>query len=218
MKGVIFDLDGTLINSLTDIALCMNEVLTEFGHKTHPIEDYNYFVGDGALVLSQNALPKQISQEEVLKVFERFKEHYDQNIYDNTQPYEGILELLEKLEKEQFKLGILSNKPHQFTLAYAKKFFSHLNFQEIHGQKEHIEKKPDPTGALHIAQEFKLQPQEIFYVGDTSTDMKTAHNARMKSIGVAWGFRPIEELIEYKAHFIANSPQELFEIIMKEKS
>lgn len=218
MKAVVFDLDGTLINSLKDIALCMNDVLKEFNYKTHEIEQYNYFVGDGALVLSQNVLPNDSTQEEVQMVFKRFKEVYDLNIYHNTKPYEGIMELLKKLENEEFKLGILSNKPHEFTLKYAQKYFKHLNIQEVHGQKEDIPKKPHPMGALNIAKNFNLDTKEIFYVGDTSTDMKTATNANMKSIGVAWGFRPVEELLEHKANFIANDPQELFEIIMRFKS
>ena len=218
MKGIIFDLDGTLINSLQDIALCMNDVLKQFNHKTHDIKEYNYFVGDGALVLTQNVLPKNSTQQEIQKVLERFKEVYNLNIYHNTKPYEGIIDLLKKLEKEQFKLGILSNKPHKFTLQYAQKHFNDLNFQEIHGQKENIPKKPHPLGALNIAESFNLKTNEIFYVGDTSTDMKTASNANMKSIGVAWGFRPVEELLEYKADFIANNPEELFDIIMSAKS
>lgn len=218
MKAIIFDLDGTLINSLTDIALCMNEVLAKLNYSTHKIEDYNYFVGDGAMVLSENVLPKTASKEQVQEVFEEFKNLYDQNVYENTQPYEGILTLLKNLENANFKLGILSNKPHKFTLKYAQKFFSQFNIEEIHGQKEHIEKKPNPTGALNIAKSFNLHPNEIFYVGDTSTDMKTATNAQMKSIGVAWGFRPVRELVEHRADFIANSPEELFDIARQNQS
>lgn len=218
MKGIIFDLDGTLINSLTDIALCMNEVLNALHYPTHKITDYNYFVGDGAWVLSQNVLPTTATQNEIQKVFEAFKKRYDLNIYENTQPYEGVLSLLNNLEKENFKLGILSNKPHKFTLQYAKKFFGDVNIQEIHGQKEHIEKKPNPTAAISIANNFNLQPKEIFYVGDTATDMKTATNAQMKSIGVSWGFRPISELIENKADFIAHTPEEIYDIVMRLKS
>ena len=214
MKGIIFDLDGTLINSLTDIALCMNEVLQQMQLPTHDIQQYNYFVGDGAWVLSQNVLPKNSQEHLVKEVFERFKKLYDENIYENTKPYDGIYELLQQLEQHSFKLGILSNKPHEFTLKYAKKFFSEYAFEEIHGQKKEAMKKPHPAGALHIAQAFGLQSQEIFYIGDTSTDMKTAYNAKMKSIGVTWGFRPKEELIEHGAHYIAHTPQEIFEIVM----
>jgi len=213
MKAIIFDLDGTLINSLDDIALSMNDVLKEFDYEEHKIEDYKYFVGDGALVLVQNSLPKDTPEDLVRKMFKRFIEVYETGVHHNTKPYEGIYELLEKLRNTPVKLGILSNKPHEITKLYMNKLFSDYDFVEIHGQKEGVTKKPDPIGALNIAKSLNLEPEKIYFVGDTSTDMKTAKNANMKSIGVSWGFRPKEELIEHGADYIVENCEELWDII-----
>ncbi len=215
-KAVIFDLDGTLIDSLEDIALSMNDVLEEFNLPTHPLSAYNQFVGDGALYLTQRAVPYNTPLEQIDKILARYKDVYDKAIHDSTKPYEGIYELLTHLQKLPLKLGILSNKPHEFTLKYAHSLFAEYPFLEIHGQKEDVPKKPHPQGAFNIANAFNLTPEEIFYVGDTPTDMYTAHNAKMKSIGVLWGFRTKEELVEANAHYLAKTPMDILEIITKE--
>jgi len=213
MKAVIFDLDGTLINSLEDIAICANQVLKELNHDRHEIQDYKKFVGDGALFLMQNALPKQCSAQEIEFGFQRFKEVYDLNIHKNTKPYEGIYDLLNKLEALNVKKGILSNKPHKFTLKYTQNLFNDYIFDEVHGQKEGILKKPDPTMAIQIAKNLNIPCEKIFYVGDTATDIKTAQNANMKSVGVLWGFRTKKELEEQGADFIVETPLELWELL-----
>lgn len=215
-KAVIFDLDGTLIDSLEDIALSMNDVLKEFNLPTHPLSAYNHFVGDGALYLVQRAVPKNSSEELIDTILIRYKEVYDRAIHHSTKPYDGIYELLTQLQTLPLKLGILSNKPHEFTLKYAQNLFNEFNFSEIHGQKEDVPKKPHPQGAFNIANAFNLESNEIFYVGDTPTDMFTAHNANMKSIGVLWGFRTKEELVEAKANFLAKEPLDILKIILNE--
>lgn len=212
-KSIIFDLDGTLINSLNDIALSMNQVLKSNRFNEHPIEKYNYFVGDGALILVKNALPKNSDDKLVNKLLKEFITIYDNKIHNNTKPYDGIYELLDKLEIENIKKGVLSNKPHKFTLQYVNSLFSKYNFQEVHGQKDQVPKKPDPTMALNINKIFGTSLKNSFFVGDTSTDMKTAKNAGMIAIGVAWGFRPIEELIEFGADFIAHTPMDIYEYV-----
>lgn len=214
-KAVIFDLDGTLIDSLEDIARSMNEVLQEFNLPTHEISAYNHFVGDGALFLAKKAVPKNSSEELINQVFERFKELYDTVVCEDTQVYEGIHELLEILQSHELKLGVLSNKPHEFTCKYVQTLFASYHIHEVHGQKEHIPKKPHPLGALNIAEALSLNCDEIFYVGDTPTDILTAQNAKMKNIGVLWGFRPKEELEEAGADFLAHTPQDIWEIIQK---
>jgi len=212
-KAIIFDLDGTLLDSLTDIALCANEVLKEFNHPTHEIEDYKKFVGGGALFLMRNCSLKNSSNEEINRLFERFKEVYDTAVYSNTKPYDGVFELLDNLSKHDYKIGVLSNKPHRFTLKYVDKFFDKYNFCEVHGQKESIPKKPDPIGAINIAQAFKMECKNILFVGDSDVDMQTAKNAGMTAVGVNWGFRTIEELKEHGADYIVDTPLDIIDLL-----
>ncbi|PLY10663.1 MAG: HAD family hydrolase [Arcobacter sp.] len=213
MKSMIFDLDGTLINSLLDIALSMNSVLKKHDYPSHEIEKYNYFVGDGALVLVKNAMPENSKEEEIKKVLKSFIEIYEQNTHNNTFAYEGIYEMLEKIELLNIKKAVLSNKPHKFTIKYMEKIFNNFYFQEIHGQKIDVPKKPDPTMAVQIATKLNTNIEDMIFIGDTSTDIKTAKNANMKSIGVAWGFRPIEELKEAGADFIAHKPMDIVDYV-----
>ena len=212
-KGIIFDLDGTLLDSLEEIAQSMNEVLKEFNLPTHPLSSYNQFVGDGALYLIQRAVPKKSSAQLIDSILTRYLEVYNQSLCDTTQPYEGIYELLKALNSLPIQLGILSNKPHLFTLKYAQTLFGEFNFSQVHGQKQDVPKKPHPQGALSIANAFNLASQEILFVGDTPTDIHTAHNANMKSIGVLWGFRTKEELQEAQADYLVQHPLEILDII-----
>lgn len=213
-KTIIFDLDGTLIDSLEDIAVCMNKVLEELNLPTYEINDYKYFVGGGISVLVDNALKGQSTQikEEVTK---RFKVIYDQKLHAKTKPYEGIYELLEELDKLDCNLAILSNKPHEFTVEYANSLFNNFNFKEIHGQKESVPKKPDPIAAINIAKSLNTPCEEIYFVGDTMVDMQTAKNAGMIAIGVLWGFRDEKELNEHGADYLVSHPLEILEIIKK---
>ncbi|WP_419771080.1 MAG: HAD family hydrolase [Candidatus Marinarcus sp.] len=212
-KALIFDLDGTLIDSLLDMALCMNQVLKEFDLPTHELNAYNHFVGDGVLFLTQRAVPKNTTQEVIEKVVTRYKEVYDSVVCQNTKAYAGIYELLDKLQTNHLKMAVLSNKPHEFTLKYVETIFGAFNFCEVHGQKENVPKKPHPQGAITIAKNFNLNPDEIFYIGDTPTDIYTAKNANMKSIGVLWGFRTKEELQEAGADFLVSHPTQIWNII-----
>ncbi len=214
-KTIIFDLDGTLIDSLEDIAVCMNQVLKELELPTHEMQDYKYFVGGGISVLVDNAL-KGYSQEIKEEVTEKFKVVYDQKLHLKTKPYDGIYELLDELKRLDFNIGILSNKPHEFTIAYATNLFSKYNLEEVHGQKKEIPKKPDPIAAINIAKKFNVPCEEVYFVGDTMVDMQTAVNAKMIGIGVLWGFRDKEELIENGATFVVEHPLDILKIINKE--
>ncbi|WP_072682629.1 HAD family hydrolase [Arcobacter sp. LA11] len=212
-KALIFDLDGTLIDSLTDIALCANKVLKEFNLPTHSIEDYKTFVGGGADILIKNCTPTNSSKELRQEVLEQFKIVYDQNLQGNTKPYDGVYELLEILKNKNYKLGVLSNKPHKFTLKYIEQFFSFYNISEPHGQKEEIPKKPNPIGAINIAKSFNLPSENIYFIGDSDVDMQTAKNAGMIAVGVKWGFRGVEELLENGADFIVETPLDILKLL-----
>lgn len=213
-NGFIFDLDGTLINSLTDIALCSNIVLKEFNLPTHEIADYKYFVGGGAEVLVNNAIPKDSSEELNQKVLKRFKEVYDSELHYNTKPYDGVYDLLDLLYENEIKVAILSNKPHEFTIKYVQEFFvKYTNILEVHGSKKDTPKKPHPSAALQIASSLNLKCEDIYFVGDSDVDMQTAKSANMKAVGVSWGFRGPKELIENGALHIVQTPVDIFKLI-----
>jgi len=214
-KAVIFDLDGTLIDSIKDIALSTNQILEELGYKQHPLDAYINFVGDGALTLLKNSLPTDVDEPTLEKALVLFKKFYGDRIHANTQPYEGIIEMLDLLKETELKLCVLSNKPHTFTVEFIKYFFNKYPFLEIHGQKDDVPKKPDPKGALNIAEALGLNTNEIVFVGDTPTDINTAKNAGMISIGVSWGYRSVEELINADANMIAQTPKHLTQILLE---
>jgi len=210
-KLVIFDLDGTLIDSLKDIAFCTNYVLRSFGCKEHPVESYKNFIGDGARELVKRALPEDFNKIE--EALEMFKEEYSNKINENTKPFEGIYEMLQALESN-CEFALLSNKPHKFTIEYMEVFFKDFNFKAIHGQKEEVPKKPNPAGVYNILEELGYDSKGVFYVGDTTTDMKTAVNSNIIPIGVLWGYQEKSKLLEYGAKHIVSTPKQIVDIII----
>jgi len=213
-NALIFDLDGTLINSLEDIAICSNIVLKEFNLPEHPLENYKYFVGGGAEVLVNNAIPKDSTKELNERVLERFKEVYDSELHLNTKPYDGVYELLDLLHNNNIKVAVLSNKPHEFTIKYVDEFFpKYTNILEVHGSKKDTPKKPNPLAAIQIANALKIECENIYFVGDSDVDMQTAKNSNMKAVGVSWGFRGPKELIENGADHIVETPVDIFNLL-----
>ncbi len=215
-KGIIFDLDGTLINSLTDIANCMNKALADFNMPTHEEESYKDFIGTGVLNLTKNALKGDFKGDSELTemVRSRYSAYYDTHYLDNTKPYEGIVALLLALKKQGFKMGVLSNKPHSFTVLLTETLFGKEFFHMILGQQDGLPKKPDPLTALMIAKELSLNPDEILYVGDSGVDMQTAKRANMTAVGVLWGFRGEEELKENGANRIVHTPEDILKLAL----
>lgn len=211
-KTVIFDLDGTLLDSIEDIASSMNKVLESLQLPTHKIEDYKHFVGGGVDILVENALSNQ-SKEIKDEVIKRFKIEYDGKLHSKTIPYDGIYELLDELKKLDINLAVLSNKPHEFTVSYVNHFFKNYNFKEIHGQKKDVPKKPDPKAALDIVKCLDSSCENTYFIGDTKIDMQTAKSANMTAIGVLWGFRDEKELRDFGADFIVSNPLEILKII-----
>ena len=214
-KALIFDLDGTLINSLEDITNCANKAISELGFKTHSFEDFKKFVGEGAWNLLKNALPQNTEKEIIDEAYKRYQKYYEQEKFDNTYVYDGIFDLIDFCATQNIKMAVFSNKPHIFTTACVDHFFAKNTFLMTIGQSEETPKKPDPTGALRISKFLEIAPNDIWFVGDTKTDILTAKAASMKSVGCTWGFRSKDELENFGADFIISHPSQLIEILNK---
>ncbi len=216
-SAVLFDLDGTLLDTLEEIAAAANAVLRRRGYACHEIQAYRYFVGDGVRRLVERVLPEgRRSSEQVRQFAEELAAEYEHRADRLTKIYPGIPELLTALEDREILKAILSNKPHLLTLRCAGRFLSRWQFQPILGQQADVPKKPDPASALHIAEQLNLPANSILYVGDTDVDMQTARAAGMCSVGALWGFRDREELLANGAGFIAEMPKQILPLLRKE--
>ncbi len=214
-RACIFDLDGTLANTLYSIAYFGNTALQSFGLPPIEAETYKTLVGNGADVLLRRMLQKvgaTFSEEEFRSLRKEYDRLYESDPMKLVTSYEGLTELLARLKKEGLLLGVLSNKPDNMTRYVAESLYPDT-FHHIQGQQENVPKKPDPTAALSIAKEFHLSPREILYVGDSGVDMQTGNNAGMDPCGVLWGFRGKQELLENGAKHLAETAGELEEII-----
>jgi len=209
-EGVIFDLDGTLLDSLEDIANAANEVLRELGKDALPIDRYRVLVGDGVGVLMERILPNAADDAEFrLECMHRFEHHYQLHWNKRSKPYDGIDNLLNSLVQSGMALAVFSNKPDAFTKKCVEHFFPQVPFFSVLGQSNRFPKKPDPSGGLWIASQMGVAIDRIAYVGDTNTDMKTAVGAGFFAIGVAWGFRTRQELESSGARVVYNDPSAL---------
>lgn len=212
--AVLFDLDGTLLDTLDDLADAVNRVLAARGFPLHPIADYRYFVGDGSVKLIERALPPERCDSATRKdCLARFKLEYERNWNVKTRPYPGIPQMLDGLVERGVRLAVLSNKIDSFTRQCVAEFLPRWKFDVILGQREGIAVKPDPSGALEVAREMGLPPARFLYLGDTSVDMQTAHAAGMHSVGALWGFRDRDELERNGAKVIISKPMELLSIL-----
>lgn len=213
-KAVIFDLDGTLLDTIEDLADSMNNVLTRYNFPTHTVDEYKYFVGEGVDELIRKSLPEnQRSDEMIKRCVVEMREEYSKLWYNKTRPYDGINELLYNLTKRNVKMAVLSNKIDHFTKMMVKKLLPDWNFQIVLGSRPNVPNKPDPTSAIEIANSFGVPPHEFIYLGDTSIDMETANNAGMYPIGALWGFRTAKELKDSGAKALIEKPMELLEYL-----
>ncbi len=209
-KAIIFDLDGTLLDTLQDLALSVNAVLREKGLAEHSIDAYRYFVGDGIEQLVLRAFPAGSEHLDQLPLLvDQVKAEYRRRWADHTRPYPGIAELLDFLEGRKIPKAILTNKPQEFALVTVNTLLSGWTFKPVLGVSSSIFPKPDPQGALQVAGLLKQKPGDLLYLGDTDTDMKTAKAAGMFPVGALWGFRPAEELKKAGAVILVESPLEL---------
>jgi phosphoglycolate phosphatase len=213
-KAVLFDLDGTLIDTVDDIGDAANRVLSNRGFPTHSISTYRLFIGEGVRMLLTRALPEEDRNQYIIDAcLKEFMEDYRYNYNVKTKLYDGIPELLDRLTQRGLKLGILSNKPHPMTKDCATFFLSRWNFDAVLGQKDSIPRKPDPQGALEVARRLAISPSDFIYLGDTAIDMKTAGSAGMLPVGVLWGFRSLAELKENGARVVIDAPMQLMDAI-----
>ncbi len=214
IKGLIFDLDGTLLNTINDIGQSVNEMLEDYGYKTHSMDEYRLMVGHGFKDLIYKALPSGTSEQKQLEGLEKFLYYYNLNYLNSSHPYEGIKELLENLQTSGFLLGVNSNKREDYTISLLDVYLKEISFKKVVGQKDQP-KKPDPLGARQIMEAMGLKEDEVVYVGDSKTDILTAKNANMTSIGVLWGFRGEKELVASGADYLAAKPSDILDIIKR---
>jgi phosphoglycolate phosphatase len=213
-KGVIFDLDGTLLDTLADLADSMNQVLQDKGFPTHPIAAFRHFVGDGAAMLVSRALPPEKRTELAADCLEAFLEEYNRNWNIKTKPYSGVPELLDALTGKHIEMAVFTNKPQHFAELCIKEFLSDWKFTAILGQRDGFPLKPDPAGPLEIARRLDIPKHEFLYLGDSNIDMRTAVNASMFPVGALWGFRSEKELRESGAAEVIRRPTELLTFLI----
>jgi phosphoglycolate phosphatase len=213
-KAVIFDLDGTLLDTLGGLAASANRVLAANGYPTHAADSYRWFVGDGSGLLITRALPAQErSPENVARCLQAFLEDYNRNWQQATQPYEGMPTLLAQLANRPIAMSVVTNKPHRFCQAMIDHYLGATPFHCILGQREGVPKKPDPRQALEAAATMGIPPGECIFLGDSAVDIQTARRAGMLPVGAGWGFRPEQELRAAGADHILAHPLELLAFI-----
>lgn len=213
ISACLFDLDGTLLDTLNDLADSMNRVLAAMGFPCHPTGAYRHFVGDGMSKLVERVLPENASSFIQDECRERMMTEYANSWAVKTAPYPGIIELLGFIEDRSLPMAVFSNKPDQFTIQMCRHFFPGTRFASVHGFREEIPRKPDPAGALATAKKMGIPTGQVLYLGDTATDMRCARGAGMIATGVLWGFRDRVELVGNGAELIVTTPDEVREII-----
>ncbi|MBP3715441.1 MAG: HAD family hydrolase [Phocaeicola sp.] len=213
-KLIIFDLDGTLLNTIADLASATNHALAANGYPQHGTEEYRFFVGNGINKLFERALPDgEKTETNVLRIRQSFIPYYDVHCADLTRPYPGIPELLNTLQQKGIQIAVASNKYQRATGKLIPHFFPDIRFTAILGQREGIPRKPDPQIVHEIIKLAGVQPEDVLYVGDSNVDMQTALHAKVDGIGVTWGFRPRTELEEGHPYAIIDKASDLLAYI-----
>lgn len=211
-KAVIFDLDGTLVNSLEDLADSVNKLLNQYGYPVHSIETYRYFVGNGSRKLIERALPLNVRSESLIdEALSQYKQIYEQNLLRKTKPYDGIPALLQSLAEQSIPLAICTNKHQQAADKIVNSLFAPHTFCAVHGDYPGNKRKPDPSTVLQIVQKYHWQPADVAYLGDSMVDMQTAVQVGCLPVGVLWGFREQDELCAHGAKILLKHPMELLQ-------
>jgi len=215
-KGIIFDLDGTLLDTLSDLANSVNEVLTSYGYPTHSKEEFRVKIGKGFRNLIEQSMPEDTEPAIIEEGLGKFIKAYHENYKKETKPYGGIVSLLKALNNKGMPIAVNSNKRNDYTNNLLRYLFPDIVFSAIYGERPGFAKKPDPQAALEIAKQMQLDPKEVLYIGDSKADMITAQNAGMDSIGVLWGFRDETELRNHNATYVVKRPQGIYNIAFLE--
>ena len=213
IKGIIFDLDGTLLDTLEDIADSANEALVASGFEPHPLNEYRFFVGNGVENLVKMMLPKDTQQQVIDRVIDGFQQAYNRNYANKCQPYPGIMSLIDELIKRGYKMGVCSNKPDAFTQVMVDLYFKNVDFVAVSGERKDLPRKPNAAMVHFILDKMDLGTDECLFIGDSDVDVKTANNAGLKSVGVEWGFRPIQELIDANVTYTVSHPKEILDLL-----
>lgn len=209
---IIFDLDGTLLNTLDDLADSTNYALSQMGFPCRTIDEVRQFVGNGVKLLIDRAVPTGISEDKKEKCLSIFKEYYSKNMENKTRPYDGIIEMLSNLKKLNINIAVVSNKFDRAVKGLCEKYFSgYVNIAV--GESEKIRKKPAPDSVLEVIKILGSSKESTLYVGDSDVDVITAHNAKIKCIGVTWGFRDKDLLQSCGADYIIDKPCQINDIL-----
>ncbi|PIE72882.1 MAG: hypothetical protein CSA20_05275 [Deltaproteobacteria bacterium] len=213
ISAVIFDLDGTLINSLDGLVASVNAVLRRQGFPEHPKERIKTFIGNGLFALMQRALPPETAEESIDSCCLEFKKVYAELGLVGCRPYAGVDNLLRHLQRSETPFAVLSNKPHEFTGQYVKKFFPETCFSCIYGLRPGFRRKPHPDSALEIAEIMNCKPDLIAFVGDSEVDIQTGKNANMQTIAVSWGYQPLDRLEANRPDYLIHQPKDLLDYV-----
>jgi len=210
--AVIFDLDGTLLNTLGDLRAATNHALEVRGLPPHSMEEIRQFIGNGIRLLICRAMPEGTPEAEIDAALDDFKAYYAAHIHDRTVPYDGIPQLLTALRKRGIQVAVLSNKIDSASQQLIEYFFPGKT-DVVFGEHVGVPRKPDPTSCRMVMQQLGVQPEQVLYVGDSGTDMQTAKNAGLYAVGVTWGFRSKEVLLKYGADVLVHRPEQILQIL-----
>ena len=214
VSSIIFDLDGTLLDTIGGLTDTTNEVLEKFNFPQHTVDRYKQFVGNGMRTLIERAVPGETSSAVIDHCCMEFEKKYTKQWMSNCWPYDGINDMLAELQNQGIPLAILSNKPHRFTQLFVEHFFPEGMFRFVFGQREGFAKKPDPLVAVEIANMLQVDTQSTLFVGDSAVDIQTGKNGGMKTAAVSWGFRSVEELSANTPDILINHPLDLLEHVI----
>ena len=213
-KAILFDLDGTLLNTLEDLGDAVNRVLKREGLPAHSLSAYRHFIGDGVVMLMSRALPEHKRNDATIRsLVKAFRRDYGKNWNVKTKPFEGVPGMLDALSRRSIRMAVLSNKPHVMTRRCIEELLPDWTFDVVLGQRENVPRKPDPSGALEVADHLNLLPQQVLYLGDSAVDMLTARAAGMFAIGALWGYRSMDELRGAGAQALIDRPGDVLSFL-----